>query len=115
MNVQLVADGGDPIEIVNCGQPLTGENPFIGTEDLNPQFPNLPPGTYTFTVRAFVTLGGDEFPTFGNTVTLTWTIEEPIEVETSLTAVDGNGVTITNGDSTTSNEIEFTLTGTYNC
>ena len=49
---------------------------------------------------------------FGNTVTFTWTIEEePIEVETTLTAVDGNGVTITNGDSTTSNEIEFTLTG----
>ena len=49
---------------------------------------------------------------FGNTVTFTWTIEEePIEVETSLTAVDGNGVPITSGGSTTSNEIEFTLTG----
>ena len=64
-------DGGDPIAIENCGEPVTGENPFKGIQEFNLEFPDLPPGTYTFTVTAFVTLVGDEFPTFGNTVTFT--------------------------------------------
>ena len=37
--------------------------------------------------------------------------EEPIVVETTLEAEDGNGEEITDGDSTTSNDIEFTFSG----
>ena len=38
----------------------------------------------------------------------------PIVVETTLLAEDGNEDPITDGDSTTSNDIEFTFTGTTN-
>ena len=40
--------------------------------------------------------------------------EEPIVVETTLEAEDGNGNIITDGDTTTSNDIEFTFSGETN-
>ena len=93
--------------IPSCGDPITGQNPFSGIEELTRL-----PGEHTFTVQAFVRLVGDEGNTFGNTVIFNWTInEEPIEVTTELSAVDGNEVPITTGGSTFSNEIVFTLTG----
>ena len=93
--------------IPSCGDPITGQNPFSGIEELTRL-----PGEHTFTVQAFVRLVGDEGNTSGNTVIFHWTInEEPIEVTTEISAVDGNEVPITTGGSTFSNEIVFTLTG----
>ena len=93
--------------IPSRANPITGQNPFSGIEELT-----LLPGEHTFTVQAFVRLVGDEGNTFGNTVIFNWTInEKPIEVTTELSAVDGNEVPITTGGSTFSNEIVFTLTG----
>ena len=41
--------GGDPVMIIeNCGDPVTGVNPFMGSEEFT-----LPPGTYTFEVADF--------------------------------------------------------------
>ena len=48
--------------IPSCGDPITGQNPFSGIEELTRL-----PGEHTFTVQAFVRLVGDEGNTFGNT------------------------------------------------
>ena len=48
--------GGDPVMIIeNCGDPVTGVNPFMGSEEFT-----LPPGTYTFEVAAFIVINVDE-------------------------------------------------------
>ena len=62
-------------------------------------------------MTAVVNYGEEEH--FGNPESITWTIkdEEPIVVETTLEAEDGNDDEIMNGDSTTSNDIEFTFSG----
>ena len=100
--------GGIPIpfEDEDCDETFTVEEPFTG--DLEQ---NLLPGTYTFNVTAVVNYGEEEH--FGNPEAITWTIkdEEPIVVETTLEAEDGNDDEIMNGDSTTSNDIEFTFSG----
>ena len=65
---------------------------------------------YTFEVTAFIVI--NETPIIDSEpASITWTIEEDIVVDTTLDAIDGNGDTITDGDSTTSNDIEFTFSG----
>ena len=63
---------------------------------------------HIFRVSAYIPEG--EFDT--TPATWVWTIEEEdIVVDTTLNAIDGNDDPITNGDSTTSNDIEFTFSG----
>ena len=100
--------------IENCGSPVTGVNPFTGSEEFT-----LPPGTYNFKVAAFIVINEEEIESTIRDLdpeSITWTIEEeePIVVETTLEAEDGNDDTITDEDSTTSNDIEFTFTGMTN-
>ena len=44
----------EPVD--DCGEPVTGVNPFTGTEE----FMNLDPGEHTFTVTAFIVIGDGE-------------------------------------------------------
>src|SRR5215203_3092042 len=66
-------------------------------------------GSHTFEVRAFVVVNEQTIVDL-TPVTFIWTIV-PIVVDTTLDAIDGNDDTITDGDSTTSNDIEFTFSG----
>ena len=66
---------------------------------------------HTFRVNAYIPNGG-EGDVDTTPATWVWTIlEEPIVVETILEAVDGNDEEIMTGDSTTSNDINFTFSG----
>src|SRR5215204_2173230 len=88
---------------VPCNGPTT--NDFTGSQ----LYTNLSPGTHTFIVAAFVVVNEQTIVDL-TPVTFTWTIV-PIIVDTTLDAIDGNDDTITDGDSTTSNDIEFTFSG----
>ena len=55
----------------DCGTPVTGVNPFTGTEE----FINLDPGEHTFTVRAFIVVNGVQIFDL-SPASITWTIEE---------------------------------------
>ena len=71
------------------------------------EFLNLPPGTHTFTVRAFVEVSEGEIIFDPTPETFTWTIV-PIVVETSIdSAIDGNEDPVANLSSTTSNDINL--------
>ena len=84
----------------------TGES-FTSSEE----FLNLPPGTHSFTVRAFVQVSEGEIIFDTTPETFTWTIV-PIVVETSIdSAIDGNEDPVANLSSTTSNDINFTFSG----
>ena len=85
-------DGGEA-ELCNSGS-ITYTGLEIGVEHI-------------FRVSAFIPEG--QFDT--TPATWVWTIEEEIVVDTILDAIDGNDDTITNEDSTTSNDIEFTFSG----
>src|SRR5215203_1120629 len=93
-------DDGEPIDCTDD----TSES-FTSSEEFN----NLSPGTHTFIVAAFVVVNEQTIVDL-TPVTFTWTIV-PIVIDTTLDAIDGNGDTITDGDSTTSNDIEFTFSG----
>ena len=93
-------DDGEPIDCTDD----TSES-FTSSEEFN----NLSPGTHTFIVAAFVVVNEQTIVDL-TPVTFTWTIV-PIIVDTTLDAIDGNDDTITDGDSTTSNDIEFTFSG----
>src|SRR5215203_4676815 len=95
-----VLDNGEPIDCTDD----TSES-FTSSEE----FINLSPGTHTFIVAAFVVVNEQTIVDL-TPVTFTWTIV-PIIVDTTLDAIDGNDDTITDGDSTTSNDIEFTFSG----
>ena len=82
---------------------MTGVNPFTGIH----QELNLDPGTYTFEVTAFIVIGEGPRIFDLSPESITWTIEEPIVVETTLEAFDGTGDEITDGESTTSDDIVF--------
>ncbi len=103
----------------SCVTLLAPSDPFEGTEGVD----DLAPGNYTFTVNACIEEeSGGELSILehinncnSNTLQITFTIvEAPIVVETTLEAEDGDGDTITDGDSTTSNDIEFTFSGETN-
>ena len=83
LNGEFIGDAnGNP-----CGFPVTD---FTGSEE----FMNLDPGQYNFTVTAYIVISEGGPPIFDETPeSIIWTIleEEPIVVETTLEAEDGNG------------------------
>src|SRR5215207_9975843 len=92
---------------VPCNGPTT--NDFTGSQ----LYTNLSPGTHTFEVRAFVVVNEQTIVDL-TPVTFTWTIV-PIVIDTTLdAATDGNGDPVENLSSTTSNDIDFTFSGTTN-
>src|SRR5215207_2205347 len=99
-----VLDNGEPIDCTDD----TSES-FTSSEE----FINLSPGTHTFIVAAFVVVNEQTIVDL-TPVTFTWTIV-PIVIDTTLdSATDGNGDPVENLSSTTSNDIDFTFSGTTN-
>ncbi len=102
---ECVLDDGETFDCTDD----TGES-FTSSEE----FFNLPPGTHSFTVRAFVQVSEEVRIVDPTPETFTWTIV-PIVVETSIdSAIDGNEDPVENLSSTTSNDIEFEFSGATN-